>query len=317
MNKHTEKRGENMKKGTAVAIISLAILMPSIIMSGCLDNSHDNRLNVVVTFYPLAFLTEMIGGDNVTVTTLIPQNTEVHTWEPKTSDIVKADDAGLLIYNGAGLERWIGDLFTSINMKNKVIVDCTENVSLLDINSMNYTNNADNTDPHTWLDPVNAKEEAKAILNGLCKADPNNSTFYHERAKTVFAKLDELNNSFEENLSNKSVDEIIAAHDAYRYLGKRYGFNATGIVDISGDKQPSTSEMDKIATYMEEKNIYTLYTTPEFSDAYVQSLKNTLEEDTGHNVTILPLYTMTGEINGMNFYEMNEKNIENLKVGLV
>ena len=68
-----------------------------------------NKLQVVATFYPLAFFSQEIGGEHAQVTQLVPSNTEIHAWEPSASDITAAEEADIIVYNGAGLDHWMED----------------------------------------------------------------------------------------------------------------------------------------------------------------------------------------------------------------
>ncbi|MCD6461217.1 MAG: zinc ABC transporter substrate-binding protein, partial [Thermoplasmata archaeon] len=318
-----------MNRKQAMLVISALLIAGLFIASAfftAVRQEEENGIQVVATFYPLAFFAEAIGGDRVSVTTLIPYNTEVHSWQPSTQDIVKVDKADLFIYNGAGLEPWVEeDLLPAVNTQNKVIVECTKGLDLLPLpgeetaGGENDTGEGDHHgtyDPHTWIDPVIARMEAEAILAGLEEADPSNASYYRENADSLFDRFDDIIQEYSVQLANKTVDKIITSHAAYRYLGERYGFQVIGVVGLSADEQPSTSTLAGIADIMEKENITTLYTTPAFSDAYVMSLKSTLEEETGMEVTILPLYTMTGPIDGMDYFDMEEKNLENLKIGL-
>jgi zinc transport system substrate-binding protein len=65
-----------------------------------------DKLKVVASFYPLALFAQEIGGEKVTVKQLIPDNTEVHTWQPSFADILAVDEADVIIYNGASLDHW-------------------------------------------------------------------------------------------------------------------------------------------------------------------------------------------------------------------
>jgi zinc transport system substrate-binding protein len=89
-----------------------------------------NGITVVATFYPLYFFAHEIAGDKATVTMLIPDNVEPHTWEPSISDIMTVTEANVFIYNGAGFEPWVSDFLSSIQTKNLVIVDASTNVDL-------------------------------------------------------------------------------------------------------------------------------------------------------------------------------------------
>jgi ABC-type Zn uptake system ZnuABC Zn-binding protein ZnuA len=87
-------------------------------------------LSVVATFYPLYYFAQRIAGDKATVTMLIPDNVEPHTWEPAISDILSVYRANVFIYNGAGFEPWVNDVLSSVQTKNLTVVDTSKNIDL-------------------------------------------------------------------------------------------------------------------------------------------------------------------------------------------
>ncbi|MEM3341851.1 MAG: zinc ABC transporter substrate-binding protein [Thermoplasmata archaeon] len=113
------------------AILLLAILVPVIYVS-LKGKEKDSRLLVVASFYPLAFMAQEIGGEEVNVRLLIPENNEVHNWQPKTSDILACEEADILLYNGAGLDSWFEEkIIPSVKKDGKIIVDTTSNATLI------------------------------------------------------------------------------------------------------------------------------------------------------------------------------------------
>ena len=76
----------------------------------------------------------MIGGGYVSVTQLIPDNTEVHSWSPKMSDILATEEADIILFNGVDLDHWMEtDILPAINTGNKIVVETTEAAELLEI----------------------------------------------------------------------------------------------------------------------------------------------------------------------------------------
>ncbi|MCK4718402.1 MAG: zinc ABC transporter substrate-binding protein, partial [Thermoplasmata archaeon] len=172
-------------------------------------------------------------------------------------------------------------------------------------------------DPHTWIDPLTAKEEARNIRDGLIAADPANATYYTSRADVLFARFDSLHTNYTSGLYGKQRDMIIVSHEAYRYLGHSYGFKVQGVIGLSADEDPNPQVYLDIIDMMEENDIYILYTNPVFSQDSVQTLKTNLEARVGGDVRILSLYTLTSPSNGLDYFAMQEANLEALKTGLM
>ena len=282
------------------------------------NKTEDNRLKVVATFYPLAFFAQEIGGERVTVNQLIPDNTEVHTWQPSFADILAVDNADVIVYNGASLDHWFeDDILPVIDTSDKVIVETTKGVQLLETNQENDDHEHDGLyDPHTWISPFTAKQQAQNIYEALVQKDPDNEDYYSEHWQTLKARFEELDNEYMTGLSTKHKKEIFVAHSAFGYLAYRYGFEQYGVIGISADEQPSVSVYVNLVDLMMEYEVFVVYVDPVYADESAQTLKNELQRLSGQRMQVLELYFMLGNINGLDYFGQQEKNLENLKIGL-
>ena len=88
------------------------------------------------------------------------------------------------------------------------------------------------------------------------------------------------------------------------------------MIGLSADEQPSATTIANILDLMIEHETYVVYVDPVYSEEYSQTLKDELESQTGHSVTVLKLYLMLGKIDGRDYLEQLSFNLESLKVGL-
>jgi ABC-type Zn uptake system ZnuABC Zn-binding protein ZnuA len=304
---------------TTTVIVLLIALFVTVFHSGQ-NKTEDNRLKVVASFYPLALFAQEIGGEEVTVKQLIPDNTEVHTWQPSFADILAVDSADVIVYNGASLDQWFeDDILPVINSNNKVIVETTKGIQLLE--TKQESDHAEHEheglyDPHTWISPYIAEQQAHNIYEALVQKDPDNEDYYSERWQTLKARLEELDNNYMTGLADKHKNEIFVTHAAFGYLAYRYGFEQHGVIGISADEQPSASVYANLVDMMIEHDIFVVYVDPVYADQSAQTLKNELQRLSGQKVQILELYFMLGNIDGLDYFGQQEKNLENLKIGL-
>jgi len=293
----------------ATIMIVLTAMVGAAYYSILQKEMEGGKLKVVASFYPLAFFAQEIGGEEVTVRQLIPDNTEVHTWQPSFADILAVDEADVIIYNGASLDHWFeDDVLPSIDSSNKIIVETTDGIQLLET--------AQETDPHTWISPYIAKQQAQKIYEALIQKDPNHEDYYSERWQKLKMKFEELDNNYLTGLSTKNKEDIFVSHSAFGYLADRYGFEQHGVIGISADEQPSASVYANLVKMMIEHETYVVYVDPVYSGESAQTLKNELERLSGQDVQILRLHLMLGTIDGLDYFGQQEKNLENLKIGL-
>lgn len=305
-------------KQFGVVLIGVVIVLATLGTASQVTSSADDsiELKVVTSFYPLAYLAESIGGENVTVSTLIPYNMEVHSWQPSASDILQADMADVFIYNGAGLEPWIeNEIIPIIDNNPKIILETTAEIHLEESHEDDGHDHGD-LDPHTWISPFLARKQAEAIYLALVEADGANASYYGQRWANLDSLLKDIDDQYLERLASTQFHTIFVTHTAYSYLADRYGFEQEGVLGISANEQPSPGRIADLADRMVDEGIYTLFLDPVFSDDYIQTLKLEVEDRTLFSVDVLNLFLMTGPVENMDYIEQMEANLENLVQGL-
>ena len=309
----------------AVLVVVATLFMISVVAIGLVGDTgqadDDGRLRVVTTLYPLGYMAKEIGGDLVSVVTLVPPNQEVHVFNPSTSDMLAADRADVLLYNGAGLDLWFEeDLLVELDTGDKVVVDTTRDLEILEAGGGHGGEDDGHDvgvhDPHTWISPDTALQQALAVYEALVEADAGNEAAYTSAWQAFRGRLEALDAEYEERLSNSTFDTIIVSHEAYGYLANRYGFEQHGVIGISADEQPSAATIADLVTLMEELGIDSVFVDPIYSDDYAMTLKDELEARTGREVAILDLYFMLGPVDDMDLLQQMEANLENLAEGL-
>jgi len=310
-----------------VAVIAVVgILVGAAVYSGYSNHAERNggdTISIVASFYPLGFFSREIGGDHVEVTTLIPDNTELHGWEPSPSDVVAADKADILVYNGAGLDHWFEhDVLGSIDLGDAIVVETAPGELLLDAMHDEHDEGDEqehdhgDVDPHTWLSPYVAKYQAESIYDALVLKDPGNESDYAANWDALKARFETLDTAFARRLNDTVHDEILVTHSAFGYYAHRYGFEQHGVIGLSADEQPSAQAISALADSMVEHGIDTIFVDPVYSTEYADTLKAEVEGQTGQPVRILKLYMMTGELDGLDYFGQQQANLEALAAGL-
>jgi zinc transport system substrate-binding protein len=293
------------------------------------EKEAEGKLDVVTTFYPLTYFTENIGGEHVSVETLVPYNNEIHSWQPSPSDILSADEADVLIYNGAEADSWFeDDILPAIKKSDKLIIETTADIELQNLDegseheeegeeaNGDHDHDHGEFDPHTWISPYISKQQAEAIYKALIKEDPEHEADYTANWNELKSQFEQMDKDYQHYLDNKTKETIIITHAAFGYIADRYDFEQEGVIGLSADEQPSTSTIAALVDLMDDHGIYVVYIDPVYSDEYAKTIKNEVEEQSGVEVTILKLYFMMGPIDGLDYFEQQEANLENLRIGL-
>jgi zinc transport system substrate-binding protein len=300
------------------SIIIIAIIAVSLTAYTLTAPQASTKLKIVTTFYPLTYLTQQIGGDQIEVTQLIPNNTEIHGWEPSASNIMAADDANIIIYNGAGADHWMEDdvLPALSGDHSRTVVESTAGLTLIANQDQDEGEEHGLYDPHTWLCPYTAKLQAENIYNALVAVDPQHEGYYTQRWLNLKGELEQLDTAYTDNLSNASNNEIFVSHEAFGYLADRYGFSQSGVIGISADEQPSAATIASIVDQMEEQHIYVIYFDPVYSSEYIQTIQSEVQTQTGQTVTVLKMYLMLGPVDNLDYLAQMQTNLTNLQTGL-
>lgn len=304
-----------------IAVALVAVLAGAVVIgftrTGTEPQGDETR--VLVSFYPLAYMAEQIGGDRVTVSSLIPPGSEVHSWQPSIGDIASTEDADVIIYLGAGLDHWVQeDILTSIDTSAKTVIEASSGITLLEMNEdEEHGDEHGEGDPHLWVSPHTALMLAENIADALKEADPDNADYYAERWATFEETLTSLDERYSETLAPAAGETFFVSHSAYGYIADRYGLEQHGIIGLSADEQPSTAKISEIVEEMTLMGSYVIYVDPVYSDQYAKALKSELEIRTGETVEILELYLMVGPVGEMDYLDQLEVNLDSLAEGLV
>ena len=108
----------------------------------------EGKKKVVTTFTILADIAQNIAGDNLEVESITRIGSEIHGYEPTPSDLTKAQDADLILYNGMNLERWFEQFYKNLGDVDSVLL--TEGIEPIPIAEGPYQ---DKPNPHAWMSP--------------------------------------------------------------------------------------------------------------------------------------------------------------------
>jgi zinc transport system substrate-binding protein len=146
-------------------------------------------------------------------------------------------------------------------------------------------------DPHFWLDPERAKQAVDNVRSGFVGVDSDNASAYAENAETYRNRLDELDESFQSALESASKDVVfVAGHNAFQYLGQRYGFDVETLTGLSPDDQPTPKDIERAQEIIAEHDLRYVCADPLES----QKAANQLVAETDAT-EVLPLTPIPGE----------------------
>jgi ABC-type Zn uptake system ZnuABC Zn-binding protein ZnuA len=232
-------------------------------------------LQVVATTAPIAALTREVGGDLVSVTTIIPPGVEAHDFDPDPGDVRRVHDADLVLRNGIGLDDFLDEVIDGAGVST---VTVTEGV---DVQPGAGDEAGGDDDPHVWHDVDNAKLMTLNIAEALSEADPENASTYDANARAYAALLDDTDQEIRALLDPIPADQrkMVTNHDAFGYFIRRYSLEFVGAVipSVTAGAEPSAGELADLEELIEEEDVRAIFAESELDARIAEQLS----DDTG------------------------------------
>ena len=224
----------------------------SVIALGLAALQAEAKFKVVTTFTVIQDIAQNVAGNAATVESITKPGAEIHEYEPTPKDIVKAQSADLILWNGLNLERWFERFFQNIKDKPAVVV--TEGITPLSIYEGPYK---DAPNPHAWMSPSNALIYVENIKNALVKYDPQNADAYQKNAATYAEKIKQLDKPLREKLAQIPADQrwLVTSEGAFSYLAKDYDLKEGYLWPINAEQQGTPQQVRKVIDLVKKNHI--------------------------------------------------------------
>lgn len=258
----------------------------------------ENKLNVIVSIYPLKEFTEKIAGDKVEVSCLVPDNVEPHDYEPKTKDFEVLTNSKLFVYNGLGMESWIDKVNETIKDKGVTVVDSSIGVDI--------RKEEDAVDPHIWLSVKNAEIQSENIKNALVKLDEKNKDYYEENYKKFKAELENVYNEYKPKFDSLNKKNFVTGHAAFGYLCRDFGLTQKSVENLFAEGEPTPKQLEELVNFCKENNIKTV-----FSESLASpKVSQTLAKEVGAEV--VPILTLESKEDDKDYIQSIKYNLDEI-----
>ncbi len=216
-------------------------------------------IRIVATIGQIKDVTQIVGGkDLVKVQGLMGAGVDPHLYKASESDVKKLSEADIIFYNGLFLEAKMEDIFEKMERVKKTVPvgEAIPKGQLLD--NINYPGHYD---PHIWFDVTLWMEVVKRITETLSGWDPVHKTDYEERAERYLEELRILDAYVMNRARELPQDQrvLVTAHDAFRYFGRRYGFEVVGLQGISTESEAGTKDVMELADFIARRKIRAIF----------------------------------------------------------
>lgn len=191
-----------------------------------------DEFKVVTTFTVIADMARNVAGEHATVVSVTKPGAEIHGYEPTPRDLVAAQDADLILWNGMGLERWFEQFLG--NLGNVPSATLSDGVAPMPIREGAYEGKPN---PHAWMSPVSAQIYVDNIAKALAAADPANATGYAANADAYKAKITATLAPLQADIATVPADKrwLVSCEGAFSYLARDLGLREAYLWPINAD----------------------------------------------------------------------------------
>ncbi len=266
----------------------MAFVISFIGLIGCTnEESAKNKketLIVTATTSQVADAVKNIGGEYVTVVSLMGPGVDPHLYKATQSDIKKLQEADIIFYNGLHLEGKMTDVLAKMD-KEKPTYAIAEQIdkSLLKEDKEDVRI----VDPHVWFDIDLWTEAVKQVEEGLIGLDPDHKEQYQKNAKQYYEELAALKEYAKERLETipKEQRVLVTAHDAFGYFGDAYDMEVMGLQGLSTDAEYGIKDVQKLVDVLVNRQVKAVFIESSISEKSIQAVIEGAKKK-NHNVVI-------------------------------
>jgi manganese/iron transport system substrate-binding protein len=231
--------------------------------SGAAQAQGKKPFRVVTTFTVIQDIAQNVAGSAAIVESITKPGAEIHDYQPTPLDIVRAQAADLVLWNGFNLERWFEKFFE--NVKDVPAVTVTEGVEPVGISEGPYTGKPN---PHAWMSPTNALIYVENIRKALVKFDPANADAYNKNAAEYAAKLKALDEPLRKRLEAIPQNQrfLVSSEGAFSYLTRDYKMQEAYLWPINADEQGTPKQVRKVIDLVRKNKIPVVFSESTISD---------------------------------------------------
>lgn len=254
----------------------------AMVVTGCASQGEgsadggDDRLQVVTTVSPITNIVQNVGGAQVSITGIVPEGTNSHTFEPAPSDAAVMESADIVFMNGLHLEEPTRELAES---------NLADGVQLIQLGDMtigpdeyiydfSFPEENGDPNPHLWTNPRYAKRYAQIVSEELSSLDPDNAAAYRRNYEAFAARIDELDAVARQVTQTVPPENrtLLTYHDSFPYFAREYGWRIIGAVQPSDFSDPTPQEIAGLIDQIEAEQIPAIFGSEVFPSPVLEQI---------------------------------------------
>lgn len=252
----TKRKMENaVRTGILGAVVAIMLV--------ALPAAAQEKFKAVTTFTVIADMARNVAGDAATVESITKPGAEIHNYSPTPGDILRAQDADMVLWNGLNLELWFERFFRNLNDVPSVVV--SEGVEPMSISEGPYNGKPN---PHAWMSPKNALIYVDNIRDAFIEHDPANAEVYEQNAQAYKRKIEADIAPIRDKLARIPEGKrwLVTSEGAFSYLARDFGLKELYLWPINADQQGTPQQVRRVIDSIREHDIPTIFSESTVSD---------------------------------------------------
>lgn len=253
--------GMIFRRSTLMPIMALATLL--IALPVVAQDAEPKKFKAVTTFTVIADMAQNVAGDAATVESITRPGAEIHNYAPTPRDILRAQDADMVLWNGLDLERWFERFFH--NLKDVPSVVVSKGVAPISIAEGPYDGKPN---PHAWMSPASAMIYVDNIRDAFVEHDPGNADIYRDNAARYKQQIDAAVAPIREALAQIPEDErwLVTSEGAFSYLARDFDLRERYLWPINADQQGTPQQVRQVIDAIRANDIPVIFSESTVSD---------------------------------------------------
>ncbi|GAA2882535.1 manganese/iron transport system substrate-binding protein [Aminobacter niigataensis] len=236
---------------------AIAMLAAMLGLSACSqDSDAGGKMKVVTTFTVIADIARNVAGDAAEVESITKPNAEIHNYQPTPGDILRAQKADLVLWNGLNLELWFEKFFENLDGVAQAVV--SDGVSPMGIAEGPYTGKPN---PHAWMSPEAALIYVENIRKAFAEKDPANAEVYARNAAAYSEKIKATVAPIHKAIETIPAERrwLATSEGAFSYLARDFGLKEVYLWPINADQQGTPQQVRKVIDLVKANSIPAMF----------------------------------------------------------
>jgi manganese/iron transport system substrate-binding protein len=228
-----------------------------------------DKFKAVTTFTVIADMARNVAGDMAIVESITKAGAEIHGYQPTPRDIIRAQDADLIFWNGLNLELWFEQFFS--NLSDVPGVTLTDGITPMGIAEGEY---AGKPNPHAWMSLSSALIYVDNITSAFAQHDPQNADIYRANASAYKTKISQTIEPLKDAILAVPEDQrwLVSCEGAFSYLIRDYNMKELYLWPMNADAQGTPQQVRKVIDGVRDNNIPAVFCESTVSQAPAQQV---------------------------------------------